>query len=211
MSTRRRKADKLPAAQSTEEAIALLARFAEVDVGIERINADAERLIADLRAGRDLQLEPLKAELKALFNQLKPWWAVAGEQLTEGKRKSVELGGCQIGHRTSTPKLTLEGLTEAEAIENLEILGFEAWAIRTKKELDKPALIAALRKMPAKSLDEMDDAELDALNADQQDAALLDSLGLKVSQKEEFFIARIPPLEPAVETVAANDSGEVRS
>lgn len=204
MSTRRRKADKLPAAQSTEEAIALLARFAEVDAGIERIKADAERLIADLRAGRDLHLEPLNAELKVLFNQLKPWWAVAGEQLTEGKRKSIELGGCQIGHRTTTPALKLEGLTEAEAIEHLETLGFEAWAIRTKKELDKPALIAALRKLGATDPDGVP-------NADAIDAEVLSGLGLKVSQKEEFFIARIPPVEPAVETVAANDSGEVRS
>ena len=203
MTTKRRKADKLPAAKTTEEAIALLARFAEVDGEIERENALTELTIANLRAARDTLQAPLKAELKALFNQLKPWWAVAHEQLTEGKRKSVELGGCQIGHRTSTPALKLEGLTEAEAIEHLEALGFEAWAIRTKKELDKPALIAALRKLGATG----EDGEL---NADGVDAQVLDGLGLKVSQKEEFFIARIPPVEPAVEQVAANDDGGVR-
>lgn len=203
MSTRRRKADKLPAAQSTEEAIALLARFAEVDALMAADNVAAEEAIAAIRAVRDAHQEPLKAELKALFNQLKPWWAVAGEQLTEGKRKSVELGGCQIGHRTSTPALKLEGLTEAEAVEHLEALGFEAWAIRTKKELDKPALIAALRKLGATGPD-------GELSADGVDAHVLDGLGLKVSQKEEFFIARIPPVEPPVETVAANDDGAVR-
>ena len=203
MSTKRRKADKLPAAQSTEEAIELLARYAEVDAILERSKVSLEEQIATLRAQRDRFDEGYKLELKVLFNQLKPWWAVAGEQLTEGKRKSIELGGCQIGHRTSTPALKLEGLTEAEAIEHLETLGFEAWAIRTKKELDKPALIAALRKLGATDPDGVP-------NADAIDAEVLAGLGLKVSQKEEFFIARIPPVEPAVETVAANDSGEVR-
>lgn len=203
MSTRRRKADKLPAAQSTEEAIELLARYAEVDAILERSKVSLEEQIATLRAQRDRFDEAYKLELKVLFNQLKPWWAVAGEQLTDGKRKSIELGGCQIGHRTSTPALKLEGLTEAEAIEHLETLGFEAWAIRTRKELDKPALIAALRRLGATDRD-------GAPNADAIDADVLSGLGLKVSQKEEFFIARIPPVEPAVETVAANDDGLVR-
>lgn len=203
MSTRRRKADKLPAAQSTEEAIALLARYAEVDAILERSKSSLEEQIAALRAQRDRFDEAYKAQLKAIFNQLKPWWAVAHQELTEGKRKSIELGGCQIGHRTTTPALKLEGITEAEAIEDLELLGFEAWAIRTKKELDKPALIAALRKLAAgKAPEEM--------NADERDAYVLDGLGLKVSQKEEFFIARIPPVEPAVEAVAANDDGSMK-
>lgn len=204
MTTKRRKADKLPAAQSTEEAIELLTHYAHADWNVEQLKADCERRIAEIRAEYDGLAQPAKERIKRIFNQLKPWWAVAHQELTEGKRKSIELGGCQIGHRTSTPALKLAGLTEAEAIEHLEILGFDGWAIRTKKELDKPALIAALRKLVAgKQPEEM--------NADEQDAFVLDSLGLKVSQKEEFFIARIPPVEPAVETVAASDSGEVRS
>jgi phage host-nuclease inhibitor protein Gam len=203
MSAKRRKADKLPAAQSTEEAIALLARFAEVDAILERSKNSLEEQIAALRAQRDRFDEAYKAQLKAIFNQLKPWWAVAHQELTEGKRKSVELGGCLIGHRTSTPALKLEGITEAEAIEDLELLGFEPWAIRTKKELDKPALIAALRKLAAGK-------EPEEMNGDERDAYVLDGLGLKVSQKEEFFIARIPPVEPAVEAVAANDDGGMK-
>ncbi|MFN7400332.1 MAG: host-nuclease inhibitor Gam family protein [Sandaracinobacter sp.] len=203
MSAKRRKADKLPAAQSTEEAIALLARFAEVDAILERSKNSLEEQIAALRAQRDRFDEAYKVQLKAIFNQLKPWWAVAGQDLTEGKRKSIELGGCQIGHRTSTPALKLEGITEAQVLEDLETLGFEGWAIRTKKELDKPALIAALRKLGATGPQGVP-------TADAIDAEVLAGLGLKVSQKEEFFIARIPPVEPAVETVAANDDGSVR-
>ncbi|MFN3371020.1 MAG: host-nuclease inhibitor Gam family protein [Sphingomonadaceae bacterium] len=193
MSTRRRKAEKQAAAQTTEEAIAMLSRFADLDLALEQAAAEAERLIAQVRADRDARAEPLKAEMKALFNQLKPWWAVSHEALTDGRRKSIELGGCQIGHRTTTPRLdTGRLLTEAELIDSLEMLGFEAWAIRVRKELDKPALIAALRRA--------EDVRPDGSpTLEAADAIALQGLGLSVQQREEFFIARIPPQDPAVE------------
>lgn len=195
MSTRRRKAEKQAAAQSTEEAVALLTRFAELDRALEYGNALAEDGIAKIRAIRDARHAPVKAEMKDIFNRLKPWWAVSHEALTDGRRKSVELGGCQIGHRTTTPRLdTGKALTEAELIEELEFLGFEAWSIRVKKELDKPALIAALRR--AEEVRPDGGPTLEAA-----DAIALRGLGLSVQQREEFFIARIPTQEPETETV----------
>jgi phage host-nuclease inhibitor protein Gam len=187
MTTKRRKAAASTAPATTDEAIALIARYAELDLQMEEVAQAAEAQIAALRAWRDLQAEPLKAEMKALFNRLKPWWAVAKDELTAGRRKSIELAGCQIGHRTSTPKLSLKE-EEAEVIEDLEFLGF-SWALRVKRELDKPAIIAALAKLGEDS-------------PDGHDARVLAGMGFTVSQGETFFIARIPPQEPPVDAVS---------
>lgn len=201
MSIRRRKAERLPAAESTQEAIDLLARFAELDRELEALAQAADAAIAEVRATRDAAVEPWKAEMKLIFNRLKPWWAVSHADLTDGRR-SIELGGCLIGHRTTTPSLKLDGLTEAEAIEHLDALGFDAWAVRTKRELDKPALISALKKLGAAGPDGQ-------LNCDGQDAHVLADLGFRLSQREEFFIARIGPVVAPTETISDQQAGDM--
>jgi phage host-nuclease inhibitor protein Gam len=187
MTTKRRKAAASTAPATLDEALLLLARYAQLDAQVEELQLQAEQTIAIARATCDRLQAPLKAELKELFNRLKPWWAVAKDELTGGKRKSIELAGCQIGHRTSTPRLSLKG-AEHEVIEDLEFLGF-GWALRVKEELDKPAIIAALAKLGEDS-------------PDGHDARVLAGMGFTVSQTETFFIARVRPQEPPVETVS---------
>ena len=188
MVAKRRKAEKLPACQTLDEAKALLGRFAVLDAGIAARKARVEQAIATLRAEAAVLDAPAEAEIKQLFLQLKPWWAVAGDEITEGKRKSAEIAGCLIGHRIGNPSLVFPKPEEQAVtlIENLNIEGL----VRVKKELDKEALLKALRA-PDEKLDEND----------RQILADLRAAGFDVKQTESFFIDRVPPKEPAVEVI----------
>lgn len=184
----RRKAEKLPAAQTEAEAIVLLTRYAALASAIAARNERVAAAIASLRAQADALNAPEDAEQKAIFLQLKPWWAVAGEAITGGLRKSWELGGCLIGHRTGNPTL-LHPKPEAVAVELLYAQGWHG-CLRVKFELDKPMLTRGLAGSPF-------DGE-----AGQAVAAQLKSWGFSIVQKEEFFIDRLPPRGPGTETVA---------
>lgn len=187
----RRKSDKLPAAQSREEAISLLGRFAVIQAGIDARNAQADKAIAEIRAAVNEADSADEKALKAIFNQVKPWWSVAGHELTEGKRKAVELGGCHVGTRKTTPKLAFEDVTEAEALDTLQGWGMSNY-IRTKIEINKQAVLAALTEAGWR-------------------AVVMLSFGFRSSQKEEFFIAPIPPIAPAVEVIAEAPAEQVLS
>jgi phage host-nuclease inhibitor protein Gam len=196
MAARRRKAEKLPAVQTLDEAVRLLGRFAVLDAEIAARKARTEQAIASLRAQTAELNAPAEAEIKSLFLQLKPWWAVAADEVTGGKRKSWELGGCLIGHRIGNPAL-VHPQPEAFAIEIIEALGI-ADLVRVKKELDKQALIRALSA---------DEAALD-----QNDRSIIVDLkmhGFSIKQTETFFIDRLPPKDTAVETITDPQAEQV--
>lgn len=175
----RHKAPAQTAPQTLEDATCLLDRYALLAAGLEQLKADANAAVAAIRAEADNRATAFAIEMKAIFNQLKPWWAVAGTELTDGKRKSIELGGCLIGQRMSTPRLSFDG-DDREAIGRLETAGWDD-LIRTKVELDKPAILKLLA-------------------SDQAD--FITALGFSAKQREEFFIDRIVPKAPATVEVA---------
>jgi phage host-nuclease inhibitor protein Gam len=196
MAAKRRRAEKLPACQTINEATTLLARFAVLDTELAARRARVDAAIAQLRAEAAVLDAPAEAEIKQIFLQLKPWWAVAGEEITGGKRKSAELAGCLIGHRIGNPTLVFPKPEElaVEAIEGLNIDGL----VRVKKELDKQALIKALT------------APEDRLDAnDRQIITELRQVGFDVKQTESFFIDRIPPKDEAVETITDPQAEQV--
>lgn len=179
MAKTRKKADKLPATQTVEEAIAQLKRYAQLDASIAARKARTEAAIASLKAQTDTLNAPEEAEQKALFLSLKPWWAVAGDTVTGGERKTWELGGCLIGHRTSNPALGYPK-PEAAAVELLFVNGWHG-CLRVKYELDKPVILRGLAGQPF-------DGEDSSAAANK-----LNGWGFHIVQKEEFFIDRLPP------------------
>lgn len=185
--TARRKAERLPAASSTEEAIKMLARYAELDGQVAARKARVEAAIAQMRAEADALDAPAITEQKAIFLQLKPWWAVRGGEIA-GERKTWELGGCLIGHRMNNPSL---GYPKPEhfAVALLQGQGWQG-LLRVKTELDKPAIVTALRLLEQAPPE--DNEALDWLKAQ----------GFSIVQKEEFFIDRLPPREAATDVVA---------
>ena len=182
--SRRRTSPALAAPQTLPEAIKLLERYARLANEAARLDVDRNDAKAAIDAAADAAIAPIEAELRDLVRQLKPWWAVARDELTGGKKKSIELAGCQIGYRIANPSLVYPK-PEAVAVEKLHLR--EGWALRTTTVLDKPALIAAIRRPP---VDEDDDT-----------AARLRKLGFSVSQKETFFVDVAPP-KPVTESVA---------
>lgn len=197
----RKKADKTPAASSLPQAIDLLTRFAALDGEMAARKARVDAAVAQMRAEADALDAPLKAEQKVLFNTLKPWWPVSGEDVTGGLRKSAELGGCLIGHRTSNPALEFPR-PEANAVRLLMEQGWKG-LLRIKVELDKAAIMTAIRWTAAGR-----DVEGFAQHGDAEDVDLtyarrwFEAVGFSISQKEEFFIDRLPPRGQAVEVVA---------
>lgn len=194
---KRRKSEVLPAAQSREEAIALLTRYAEIAAGIEQIDANTAAVMAQRKAGDDAIKAPLITQQEAIFLRVKPWWAVAGATVVEGDRKTAELGGCLLGHRTGNP--TLKHPTPVDKAVGLLVGKGWVGLLRVKYELDKPAIAAALRWLDTpRAAAEPNDENIDVAEARTWFA----STGFRVVQSEDFFIDRLPPKGQATETVA---------
>lgn len=174
----RRKGQALAVPASADEAVVLIESY----VSAERIALDVrlrtERAIAALKGDRDAVLVAIEAEQKGRFASLKAWWEAGGKDIAKGKR-SAELAGAKLGVRLTPHALKLpKGRTVAQVLGDLmSWLGGDF--IRTRHEIDKPAIITALRKQLGE----------DASAEDLHDRRVLaDELMLTVVQKDEFFI-----------------------
>jgi phage host-nuclease inhibitor protein Gam len=174
MASPRRKTAALEAPATIEAATALAGRYSELLTQAEKLRAEADVSIAQIEGARDAFAAPLEAEAKDVFRQLHRWWTVAGPAMTDGKRKSIELAGCVMGERTTTPMLKIKkGADIEELCRTMLDHGLVAHCITVKYSLNKPVIIADLRK-PVGYVQE----------------ALICDYGLSVSQREEFFIDR---------------------
>ncbi len=184
------------APQSIEAATALLARYAEASLTIAALEAARGAEIAAIASRCDLAVAPLAGELKEIVKQLKPWWAASFDALTNGgKRKSIELGGCQIGYRVTPPKVEHTHGKDDAAVEVLRPTAWFAKVVRISYALDKPAIL--------KALDEEVPAEEDLESED----VLLSGLGFASKQTEQFFVDVVAPaslVELLVPTEAAD-------
>ena len=172
---KRRKAAAKTLPQSPEEAVKLAEVYLVTQAGIDQIRADADTAIAQIQTIRDERALPLEQALKQIFSDLRDWWAVAGAEMTDGKRKSMEIGGIVIGERTTPPALKHPGQKAGDIAETLLDLRLDE-LLRITNALDKPAILKALK-------------------ADDEIAFLLSWVGLVTEQKDEFFIARAAPAE----------------
>lgn len=160
------------APQTIDAASELLARFVEVDATIAAEEGARNKALAEINAVADAVLVPLVAERKDLFDRLKPWFAASFDDLTGGKRKSIELGGCMIGYRLTPPKVAFAYGTDKEALEALN--HFDRWRglVRMSEALNKPAILSELTEEPGEGIP-------------------LELIGFEVKQSEDFFLERI--------------------
>ena len=169
----RRKQEAAPAPTSTAEATLMVSEFVQIerDKALERLAAEAA--IDKIKAQRDQRLAELEAEAKPLFAGLKAWWEAGGkDELAKGKR-SAALAGAKIGIRLTPPKVKLKrGVKVGDVIAWLKDLPFGSGTdfLRTKTELDKPAVIKAIHT----------DADNEAIE--------LFGPRLTIEQADEFFI-----------------------
>ncbi len=168
------------APQTVQQATDLLNRFADVSAQIDALEAQRAASLAQVNGAADTCIVPLAAELKDIAKQLKPWWAASIEELTAGKRKSIELGGCTIGYRISPPKVTHDHGKDGDAAQVLLGTEYEQRGVRISYALDKPGIL--------KVLDEQALLEGDAVPE-----VSLASLGFASKQTEDFFIDVLAP------------------
>ena len=175
--SKRRKAPAMPAVQSKAEAIDLLGRYSQLQASIDGTTARTDAAIAQLKTERDAIIAPQEAEMKTIAAQLQPWWEANRDELA-GDRRSIELGGCQIGHRLTPPSL---GFPKPEQVA-VTLLRDAGWVglLRVKMELDKPAVMTAIRLL--ESGIGPDDVEVATARR------ALTTWGFKIVQKDEFFI-----------------------
>lgn len=121
----------------------LLEQYARIEADIAAIEANRAACIADVNTRCDTAANELLARKEALLKALEPWWSRKAAALTQGKRKSIELGGCIIGSKAGRASLAIDG----NADEIAETLSKRKWAvglIRTKVSLDKAAILKVI-------------------------------------------------------------------
>ncbi len=131
------------APRSLKQATELLEQFAGLQGDIDEIEANRAACIADVNARCDTAANELLKRREAIREKLQPWWAANAAELTQGKRKSIELGGCIIGTRSGKESLGVAGDEKAIAKTLLK----RAWAkglVRVTVSLDKAAILKAI-------------------------------------------------------------------
>ena len=129
--------------RSTNAAMTMLERYAELDGKLTDYEAARTEAIALVNAEIDKQIEPLLKEIGEITLKLEPWWTTAAAELTKGKRKSAELGGCIVGTVAGRDSLDVNG--DERAI--VEALKKRVWAktlLRVTTNLDRTAIMASL-------------------------------------------------------------------
>jgi phage host-nuclease inhibitor protein Gam len=142
----RRKATAIDAPGSYAEALKIAALYGAAERRAAAVKARSAEMIANLCTERDEIIAAIDTEQKPRFAQLKAWWAVQGGEAAKGAR-SLSLGGVKLGERMSNPKVGyLDKMKEQAALAKLKGLRWlgKMSFIRTKVELDKPAILKAL-------------------------------------------------------------------
>lgn len=140
--------------RSLAEAQRLCELFAEIDGQIAAIEEARDVAIAAANAEVDRDLAPLLAQRAAIAGKLEPWWGENAAALTQGKRKSAELGGCVLGTREGRSAIVIAG-SEADLREVLSGLRWAKPFLRVSVSLDKVALAKGLEGRHAPALAEL--------------------------------------------------------
>lgn len=161
--------------KTREDIEALVGDLAAAKIEQQGLTAEMDAEIAMVRTRFEAGLALLTERLNVMTEVAHLWAQAHPEEFA--KRKSLEFTQGVIGFRTTPHKLKLlSKWTWAKVLEKMEPMNFWRAYIRTKKEVDKEALIANRDGLPPENLA---------------------GIGVKIVQDEEFFIE---PKLTAVET-----------
>lgn len=132
----------------------LLERFAVIEGEIAAIDEQRKAELADVNAEADRLIAPFLPERDALFAKLQTWWVEAGLGLTLGKRKSIALGGCEIGSRSSPATLGIAG-DEKVATAGLAKMRWARELVRVTTSVDRAAVLKSIDGAHAEQLREL--------------------------------------------------------
>lgn len=94
------------APRNVEQATDLLEQIAQLDGQAASIAANRDAAIASTNAIADALLVPVLEERSAIAGVVETWWVQTGHTLLKGKRKTMQLGGCDIGSKKAPTALT---------------------------------------------------------------------------------------------------------
>lgn len=140
--------------RSTAAATELCERWATIDGQIAEIEERRQADIAAINADADRAATDLIAQRDAITEKLEPWWAKARNDLTKGKRKSTEIGGCMVGTRIGKAKLGVPG-KPADLVDQLKGKRWAKPLLRVATSLDATAISKALDGKHAAKLKEL--------------------------------------------------------
>jgi len=132
----------------------LAERYSELAGRISLIESVRKEALARANKIADTEALPLVTELEQISKLLEPWWNRFKFKLLTQGRKSIELGGCEIGSRMGNPALALAGNEE----EVLEKLREQRWArpyYTVRYSLAKAITLAGLAGQHGKKLREL--------------------------------------------------------
>jgi hypothetical protein len=132
----------------------LLERFAELDGQIAAIEEQRKVELADVNAEADRLIAPFLPERDAILAKLQGWWVEAAPGLTDGKRKSIALGGCEIGSRSSPATLGVAG-DEKLIAKALIKLRWARELVRVTIGIDRAAVLKSIDGVHAAQLAEL--------------------------------------------------------
>lgn len=128
------------------DAQVLATRVAEVELLLATNESTRQAALAATNAAADTSARPLLDELEELRAALEPWWRRNAHELTGGKRKSAELGGCMIGLATSRASVIFTHADDKAAVAAVRTAA--PWAgkalLKQTFRLDRPAIAKAL-------------------------------------------------------------------
>ena len=167
-----------PAPLTRDEAELLVNDIALAKSHERRIVSKMDDLLNAIRAENAPALEAIAQEVKDKTLLVQHWAETNPDAF--GKKKSLQFPAGVIGFRTGTPKLKLLRKWTWDAVLEAMHKNWTRWAefIRRKEEVDKEKLIRTATA-PASDPNGADPAFADHL---------LQSIGLKLTQEETFFI-----------------------
>ena len=135
---------KIRTPRTRDAAMLLLERRSAVAGELAAITANRDAAIVVTNAAADTLAAPLIAEADALDAVLAAWWPSAAAELTGGKRKSVELGGCMVGTKLSRATLDHGFDSDDAAAAALKPLAWAKPYLRVAYRVDRAATLKAL-------------------------------------------------------------------
>lgn len=131
------------APRSLKAATAMLEQYAGIEGQIATIEEARAAELAKVNATFDELAAPLLPQRANLKGKLTAWWLDAGAALTDGKRKSIALGGCEIGSRIGSASLGVAGDERVIAAALVK----KRWArdlVRVTVSLDRVAVMKSI-------------------------------------------------------------------
>lgn len=125
---------------SRDDAIALVARIGEIERERQRMVADADERVNEIKQALGHALEPLTAELADLQKAVQAYAEAHRDELTQGgKVKTVVFTTGEIGWRQRPPSVAVRAAETV--IETLKRMGLSRF-VRGKEEVNKEAILA---------------------------------------------------------------------